>query len=460
MSVIHRARSFYESLPDAARKPVASVVRALPTRVRYGKAFVEEMDAIARARADEAFARREATARLTWVLEAASSTARYSGLLSGNWRADPWTALCDLPLCDKDDIKGDLEAFRPGSDVGPVKWVTTAGSSGVPFGFWLEKNASVRDWAYVVDAWARIGFRLDDRRVVLRGRVLSEAGNLRQFEPIRRELYLSVFHLNADRFPDYVGWWRDFGPAFVHGYPSALTDFARLMQETGQRVPTRGVFPVSEQLRPNQRAYLAEAFGAPVLSFYGLSEKAAFAAQCLLSDDYHVEPLYGVIELADEKGRPIQEMGTLGEIVTTGFLNRATTMIRYKTGDMAAWNLERCPCGLGTPRLAGLSGRWRSHEYLIGRHGERLSMTAINMHSPVFDRVREFVFVQRHVGEAELLLVTDDRFGEGDMDQVRSEVGAKIGHAVDFSVRLVERLPRTAAGKRPFIVREIDGETT
>ena len=44
-------------------------------------------------------------------------------------------------------------------------------------------------------------------------------------------------------------------------------------------------------------------------------------------------------------------MGTVGEIVATGFLNRDQPLIRYRTGDLGSLSEEPCPCGREMPVL-------------------------------------------------------------------------------------------------------------
>jgi len=103
------------------------------------------------------------------------------------------------------------------------------------------------------------------------------------------------------------------------------------------------VFAVSENLYPGQREYLESLFAAPVSSFYGMSEKAAFAAQCVHRDGYHVHETYGYVELVDERGEAITEPGVRGEIVATGLISTCVPLIRYRTGDYSAWLEGDCP---------------------------------------------------------------------------------------------------------------------
>ena len=51
------------------------------------------------------------------------------------------------------------------------------------------------------------------------------------------------------------------------------------------------------------------------------------------SDKIHIHPFIGFLELIDKNGNIIKNYNKKGEIVVTGFLNKALPLIRYKTGD-------------------------------------------------------------------------------------------------------------------------------
>ena len=55
-----------------------------------------------------------------------------------------------------------------------------------------------------------------------------------------------------------------------------------------------------------------------------LVPRAGFACGCEQSDTYHFWPHAGLIELVGDNGSVVRDAGKTGEIVLTGFLNRAT----------------------------------------------------------------------------------------------------------------------------------------
>ena len=342
------------------------------------------------------------------------------------------------------------------------KWVTTGGTSGRPLGLWIDRDASAADWAFVVAAWGRVGFRLDEKRVVLRGRRLgrNEQRATFEYEPLRRELYVSVFDLDTKHMAEIRERVRSFGARFLHGYPSAFEVLGRGFADAGEQPPRfEALFAVSENLYPGQRERLQELFGARVFSFYGMSEKVAFAAECEHSTELHVDSLYGITELVGENGELIDEPGVRGEIVSTGLLSASMPLLRYRTGDFAAWSDGECACGRPYRRWKAVEGRW-VQEQLVTATGSTISMTAINVHSAVFDTVRRFRFVQDRAGEVSLLVEPGPGFDDSARTAIIDELSGKLGGQIELRVDVIDALPLTEIGKHRFIEQRIPGTNT
>lgn len=459
---IHSLRDRYDALPGLVRNVAGAAARGLPTRTRYGSVFVQtlgELRSCDASSVDELTFAQER--RLAHLVMSALRTEywRQIFLESGLPRGPRSLAELDrLPLLDKETVRANVDRMlAEGYPLSARKWVTTGGTSGTPLGMWIDKDASIRDWAFVVNAWGRAGFRLDEKRVVLRGLRLGagEKRKLLEYEQLRRELYLSVFDLDSEHLPAMRRAVHRFGARYVHGYPSAMEVLGRSLKEAGERYEPTALFAVSENLYPGQRELLEGLFGgARVFSIYGMSEKGAFAGECELSTELHVEPLYGYLELIDDTGERIVEPGKRGEIVVTGFLSHCMPLIRYKTGDFSMWSEGPCPCGRPHARLKQIEGRW-TQEYLVASSGSKIFMTALNVHSSAFDHVRRFQFVQDTPGFVTLLIEPSELFDEADAEKLHAELGAKLAGQMELTLTLVDRVPQTDLGKQRFIDQRI-----
>lgn len=444
--MIHRARELYERSPSWATRPAGRLIRRLPIALRYGSVFSEELEAL---RAPDT--RAIVDQRLERVVEAARRTPFWGPQLAGVPTREVLSTL--LPLSRQsvvDNIDGMLD---PTIDRAAIKWVTSGGSTGRQLGVWLEKDASIRDWAHVIASWGRVGYRLEDPRLVLRGVRLGEkARSTVEFRPLRNELYVSVFDIDDAHSPVMRDAIRRHQPRWIHGYPSAMEAVAGMYQRAGEPPPpVRGLLAISETVQDDQRQRLQDFFGGVRLfSFYALTERVAFAAECESSTDLHVDEIYGIVQLVDHRGDLIEEPGIQGEVVATGMLSAAVPLLRYRTGDVGEWAYGPCTCGSDRRRLRRITGHRRG-EFLVTSNGGRVSMTALNVHSSVFDRVARFRFVQRLPGAADLLVVAGPGYGPDTRAAIEAELQAKLEGQVDLTVREVEDIPLSPVGKHHYI---------
>ena len=192
------------------------------------------------------------------------------------------------------------------------------------------------------------------------------------------------------------------------------------------------------------------------MPFYGLSEKVAIAGEVLGEPDtYEFEPLYGFTELVNDAGQPIITPGESGRIISTGFLSGAMPLLRYDTGDTGILVDVPSSDNCFRLRVRGIRSRW-GNEFLVSRTGALVSMTAINIHSQVYTRIREFQFFQDTPGEATIQVVPFPEQRYGDIELFLQEIQAKVGSSIKFQLNLVDSLYANSRGKRSFIDQKLD----
>jgi phenylacetate-CoA ligase len=335
------------------------------------------------------------------------------------------------------------------------KYYTTGGSTAVPVGFYQDRGrTSAYEWAFMTSQWRRVGYRDGDRTVVFRGSVTGK--DIADFDPLRNSLILSSYHLTDDRIPEYLVRVRRARPRYIQAYPSSITILARYMRIHGEP-PLDGVRAVlcgSENLYDWQRAEIEEAVGARTFSWYGQSEVVCLAGECETRHELHIFPQYGVTELLDEAGSVIDEPWKLGEIVGTGFLTRVMPLIRYRPADMASYADGTCPdCGRPYRRFERIEGRLQ--EFIVSKNGRYISMTAINMHSPVFDNVHQFRFYQDTAGEVTFRYVPRASYSAGDDARIHAELRRKLGDDMVLSLERVDRIESSGRGKHRFLEQKL-----
>jgi phenylacetate-CoA ligase len=361
-----------------------------------------------------------------------------------------------LPPLGKQDLQEQLESLLA-SDV-PArrrKYYTTGGSTGIPVGFFHDRGrTSAYEWAFMSSQWRRVGYRDGDRTAVLRGAVTGK--ELFSFDALHNALSLSSYHLTDDRMPVYIERLRQFRPKYIQAYPSSITMLARFMR-TRNESPIDGVRAIlcgSENLYEWQRREIENAFQCRLFSWYGQSEVVCLAGECEHTSLLHIFPQYGLTELIDQDGHPVEQPGQIGEIVGTGFLSRSMPLIRYRTSDVASYASGTCTsCGRPYPLFAKIEGRLQ--EFIVTGTGRYISMTAINMHSPVFDNVHQFRFYQDTPGTVILRLVPKATYSGADDTRIRAELAPKLGEDLMLTLEQVDKIQPTPRGKHRFLEQKL-----
>lgn len=364
-----------------------------------------------------------------------------------------------LPLIDKQVInKHRDQLLTVDPEASGIDYVATGGSGGEPMRFLIGKDRSAIEYAHLARAWMRVGYAHGIPKAVLRGQVLNGqgAGMHYSFDPLLRNHGYSNFHLDDDTMARYLEHISAIGPCFLHTYPSTLAILVRFMKRRGMAGPTniRGLLLESENVYDADRTAAEEIFGVRYFSSYGHSEKLVMAAECEHSSNYHVFPTYGYFELVDEAGDPVTEPGQEGEIVGTGFINRAMPFIRYRTGDYATYVAESCSaCGRQHTVIRNIRGH-NTMERLIAKDGSSIPYSAVNVHDDTFEDVLQFQYLQEVPGSATLRLVPAR--SPLDTEKIVRRIGERLQGRVTLSAVLVNEIALTPRGKSIFVDQRVD----
>jgi phenylacetate-CoA ligase len=373
---------------------------------------------------------------------------RQAGVRPGDVRS--LDDLRHLPFVTKELLRDNLEAFSvPGRG---RRYLTTGGSTGIPFGFYGGRELDAIEWAFMHTDWGWAGWRLGDRSAVLRGAYIGSEAELFRQDRYKRELLLSTYYLresNVAAFADAITAW---GARTLQSYPSALNLLCDLLHDTGLagRLSFDVILLGSENAYDWQLRKFAATFPtAQLMCWYGHAERAILAPWCRASRRYHAWPFYGATEVLTDTGAEAQP-GDEGELVGTSFHGRVTPFIRYRTMDRAVKGPARCDrCGRDFPLLESISGR--SHEVIVTSSGRYISMTMINMHDAIFDQLRQFQFYQDRPGAVVFNYVPKGELTAAQADGIRRGLAVKLGGDMELELRAVASIPRTRSGKYRFL---------
>lgn len=103
---------------------------------------------------------------------------------------------------------------------------------------------------------------------------------------------------------------------------------------------------------------LTERYDCMVFTHYGMTEMGyGGGVECEALNGYHMREADLYFEIVDPgTGRPVPD-GQQGEIVFTTLTRKAMPLIRYRTGDLAAFSSLPCPCGTFLKTMKRVRGR-------------------------------------------------------------------------------------------------------
>ncbi len=449
-------RMLYEALPGCLKAPVGWVPFSWVAGRPY-RAAMRRGRGIDRPGSDEgsAWQERALGRMLRWAVDQVPA---YAGLRSVVERLAPRDALREFPLLDKERLQTEMPNFLPREFERLPKYAcSTGGTSGNQLKFYVDNDSHAIETAFMHRQWARVGYTPRCRKATFRGVTIQgvERGRLWQRNPIYNELQFSPFHMSDENLEAYWGELLRFRPQYLHGYPSAISLLVGFLRRSGKdtgRLPLRAVLLGSEGALPEQRNEIERVLQTRCFSWYGHSERVLLAGECERSSAYHHFPDYGALEVLSEEGRACGA-GERGELVGTGLLNRVLPLIRYRTGDRARLLDSPCDCGRRFDRFDEVEGRWQQ-EFLVGRSGARISLAALNLHGPFFDRVRRYQYVQSEPGEMVVRILPADGFLPTDEASIRAAYQAKTGAELHVGTQVVAHIPLTPVGKVRRLVRE------
>jgi phenylacetate-CoA ligase len=447
-------RRVYENLPASIKQSV----QLLPFAWLAGRGY---RDVLSREKWFDQAGREEVNRyqeqELRGVLEyATKQVPAYQHLRPIVERHSPFDALKSFPLLDKDTVQANPEDFLP-RDFGKLRHyeASTGGTSGNQLKFFLDDRSQSVELGFMHRQWRRVGYTPGCRKATFRGVPFRNLlpGVFWQHNPIYNELQFSPFHMSEANLAAYVDRIGRYRPDFFHGYPSAIDVLAEYVLRHGltNKLPEiRAVLLASEGATKEQRTRIERAFATRAYSWYGHSERLVLAGECERNSTYHHFPDYGILEIVDDQGNSCDQEGDRGEIVGTGFHNRCMPLIRYRTADSATRVDFRCECGRNWDRFTDVEGRWLQ-DVVIGKSGTQISIAALNMHGPLFERVVRYQYYQDCPGRCVLKLVVAPGFTEMERTAIEQAYNDKVGAEVEFRIDIVDDIPLTARGKHKML---------
>jgi phenylacetate-CoA ligase len=385
--------------------------------------------------------------------------ARAAGLDPGDPALDPAAALASLPRLTRRDVAeraGELRssAFREDGALVPI---LTGGTTSEPLALWQDREAAERKDALTRVCRGRMGWVEGLKAAYLWGAAQdlpvgglsrvkrAKEALLREWLP--RAIFLPASGLDAARLESHARALERFAPAVLQAYPSAADLLARHLLERGRRLRIPLVVLTAEPVFEDQRARVADALGASVLSFYGARECGWIASECPERRRLHLVTPGAFVERAED-----------GALLVTDLLNRAMPLLRYEIGDRGRLADAPCPCGDPRPVLEEIEGRVVD-TYLLPS-GRRVPGNLADLRPARQGAlgILDVQLVQEEIGRLTVNFVPAATMREEDLASYLAGLDRLFGGELEIRAVRVERLEPEANGKvRHGISRVRDG---
>jgi phenylacetate-CoA ligase len=449
-----------KSAPVSVAKPLRRVWGSLPDELKYGRAF---RDAVELLKESEHWDEQRLIAfqeqRLRQLVEHAYAHVPYYRRVLEERGLKPHDIrkvddLKKLPYLTRAIVikeKRNLLATN-------LSWlrreaVHTAGSTGSPLDFFYDQRTLAVNKALALRHLAWVGYKAGDSVARFRDPYGLDPERLLERDLLGRELKLTLFRADDQELRLVAQGIAKFRPTFISAWPSCLYLLARWLRRNGVRLKSpKHLITSSENVYPHMRDLIEEAFGAPLSDWYGQEESVAVAMQCPEAGSYHIQMEMGIVELAPRGDH-------FSEIVGTCLQNWVMPFIRYKTGDLAKAGDEACPCGRHHPILAEIAGR--EGDFIVTPDLRLVSPLGLNHVVYHLEEIRESQLVQEDLDLLRIKVVPWEALSPATVRAVKERIRTYLrAPSMRIRAEVVEEIPRTSTGKKPFVVSKLAGEAS
>jgi phenylacetate-CoA ligase len=367
-----------------------------------------------------------------------------------------WRVWTSLPILSKKDLK---TRFHPAEMKSRFNLegvsASTGGSTGEPTPYFHDQDMLRAKSATTLYSRWRVGWRPQMATICIWGseRDIGKHRKLRGRVScyLQRLWFIDGYALDSrtvDRTLDIIS---RHAPMAVFGFTSMLEFVAREILRRGDLPRAGGVSTAwngGEMLFETQSNLFREAFGVPILNFYGGRELSAMAYQPSAGAPLNVLRPLVFVEIVDEDGKPVQP-GESGRLIWTSTVCRGTPLLRYDIGDMGCYdNSDYDESGIS--RIKELHGR---HGGLLTLpNGKTINCLFWNHLFKDYSEVEQFQVVLS--GDRQIhLRLKGTPFTQPKELQLRQVLQNFLGD-VPITICWLNKIPLTQQGKLAQVVRE------
>lgn len=358
-------------------------------------------------------------------------------------------------VINKNLIKKHFEELHSPSVKGPLKKVSTSGSTGVPFITFHNPEKAVRNIADQLFFSGYCGHAYGDPLYYIR--IWNELNALSFKErKLKNIIPVDTKSFTEESVRDFLHKLRkQKQKKSILSYSSSLEILKRIIlmhKIEPDDFKLTAIFSMAEALSAQTKEFLEDFFQCPVYSRYSNTENGFIAHQLPgFQNNYLINNTGFKVEIFDVNKDEKLGYGESGRIVVTDLFNKAYPMIRYDTGDIGVMDLYKYG-GKEYEVLSRIEGRLLD---FINIDGNLISPHVVDYALRSFKDIKQFQIIQKTNDRFDLKLNVFPKSKMEAEDQVLKKLKEYLGEKALISIEYVEDIPLLSSGKRKIVVSEI-----
>lgn len=358
-----------------------------------------------------------------------------------------------LPLLTRAETKAadsDLFALPVPRDHGEVYQLTTSGSTGTPLT--IQKTAAAILFWNAMTLRDSLWHRRDLSGKLAVIRVGADRGTGNTWGAAYQGYATGpcvTFDARAD-VDAQLDWLHFEQPNVLLTHASNLRALAvRSIERNVRLSQLREARSYSEQVAPDLRERVSEAWNVAMSDLYSANEVGYIALQCPDSGVYHIQAEDVVVEIINDDGRPCAQ-GEYGRVIVTSLHNFAMPLLRYDLGDYATVG-GPCSCGRSLPTIERILGRTRN---MLRLPGGRAAWPGFPLRAiKRLPAISELKMIQHSLEEIEIELVLARPLKSDEEASLARAVCRRLQHPFRIRLTPVTQIVRNGHKREDFECR-------
>lgn len=357
-----------------------------------------------------------------------------------------------LPVLTKTIINDHFNALQVSTHKGHKIQMKSSGSTGTQTTVTIDQDINSDVLATQLLFWDWGGFQMGSPH--LQTGMSLKRGIVKKIKDILfRCHYTSAFDLTDAKLSQIVKQIIEKKLGYLFGYASSIYVIADYVSRKKITIPLKKVFTWGDCLFPTYREKIETVFGCKVQDCYGLGEGLQVAAQCEKTDHLHIAQHNVVVEITDETGTKDIPFGQLGRVIVTRLSTGPMPLVRYDTGDLAAFSGETCSCGRKLKLMSRVHGR--DTDIILSPEGDRLIVHFFTQLFEMTPEIAQFQVRQGQLDKLDIYYVPGINFHKDILNKIKQQINDSTIFEFIINFHGVENIPLQKSNKRRFVISSL-----